>query len=173
MFSVLAELARVVAYGGLGTIGGFLAGVWVNDRHRLVTTILDEAERDVPTSRSRRLSGHTLQTFTVVIVMVAMLLTGLTWMQSERVNNMQDERDCQTLLDLSTILRDRTKVYREAAIPERRVWLDLRRNLLDLGAKQNDPIVLSINRYLTAQERYVEHLANNPYPTAARKDCTS
>jgi hypothetical protein len=172
MFSVLAELARVVAYGGVGTIGGFIAGVWVNDRHRLVTTILDEAERDMPSGRSRRLSGNTLQTVTVVIVMVAMLLTGLTWMQTERVNNAQDRRDCETLSQLSEILRDRTKVYREAALPERRVWLDLRRNLLDLGAKQNDPIVLSINRYLTAQERYVEHLANNPYPTGVRKDCS-
>lgn len=97
MFTVCAELARVLAYGGVGALGGFLAGLWVNDRHRLVTTILNEADKDMPPTRPRRLRADTLQTVTVVAVMVAMLLTGLTWMQTERVNAEQDRRDCETL----------------------------------------------------------------------------
>lgn len=170
MIRALEELIRVLAYGGIGSLTGFWAGLLVNDRHRLATAILDEAERDMPTRR-RFLTSETLRVVAVLSVMVAMLLTGLVWLQTGHANAEQDRRDCVTLREISDVLKGRTRNYREAAVAERRLWHDLSRTMVNLGAPQGGPILKSIDAYLDQQQQYLEHLRSNPYPHDAREDC--
>lgn len=169
MTRALEELVRVIAYGGIGMWAGFIGGFLASDRHRLVTTILSESERDVP-GRRRFLRGQALQSATVILVMLAMLLTGLTWMRSARSQHEQEQRDCRALAEVSRTLRERTAVYKEQALPERRLWLDLRHQLVANGVKESAPTVQSIDRFLAAQHAYLIHLRNNPYRTAGACD---
>lgn len=167
---VILELVRVVAYGGVGALGGFWAGLIVSDRHRVLTEVMAVSAQDPP-ARRRRLRTDTLQVVTVVVVMVAMLLTGLTWLRSSQVEARQQRQSCEVLAEVSTTLRKRTLVYLEAARDNQQVWHDLRADLVKLGAKPRAPIVTSIDRYLGSQDRYLRHLEANPYPTANGRDC--
>lgn len=168
---VILELVRVVAYGGIGALGGFWAGLIVNDRHRVLTEVMSVSGQDGPTRPRRRARTDTLQVVTVVVVMVAMLLTGLTWLRSAQVEARQQRQSCEVLAEVSTTLRKRTQVYLESARDNERVWHDLRADLVKLGAKPGAPIVVSIDRYLASQGRYLAHLKANPYPAADGKDC--
>lgn len=167
---VLEELVRIVAYGGGGILLGFVVGLWANDRHTLVTTVLGESERDMPTRRPF-LSPARVQTLVVILVMIALLLTGLSWLRVEQENQEQDERDCRTLASLATTLRERTAVYREAAQPERDLWTDLRRTLIASGVRANSDLVRSIDVYLAQQASYIRHLKRNPYPRNVLEEC--
>jgi len=175
-YDALIELVRIAAYGGIGWFAGYLAGVTVNDRHRLTVTILDEAERDdmsSSTNLSRRiLRADLLQTITVVVVMVAMLLTGLAWMRTGQDVHRQQEENCAALANVSTVLRNRTNVYLEQATANRRAWGELLDNLVQRGLPDNDPLVASIRSYLEAQSKYLRDLANNPY-SKPPEDCAS
>jgi len=168
---LLGELARVVAYGGIGMVFGFVVGFLVNDGHRLSRTLL-EGDDPMPTSQARRTRERRiqlLQTTTVVVVMIAMLLTGLSWMQTERTNTEQDRRECRRLSEVSLALQGRTSVYKEKAIPEQQLWRELRREIITLTGSRTNPAVQAIEEYLKSQRLYVKHLADNPYPDP--EDC--
>lgn len=170
MIRVVEELLRIVAYGGFGAVFGFALCSWVNDQHRLTTSILNESEKDMPTRRPF-LSAASLQSFVVILVMVALLLTGLVWISTGRENAAQDERDCKTVAKIAETLQGRTKTYAEQAIAERRLWQDIR-DILAVGeGPASDAAVRSVDEYLQAQGRYVDHLANNPYPQDVPEDC--
>lgn len=172
MIRVLEELLRVVVYGGGGALFGYSFCLWINDQHRLASAILNESEKDMPTRR-RFLSAATLQSAVVILVMIALLLTGITWLSAERENAEQDQRDCVTLAQVSETLQGRTQNYREAAVAERRLWEDIRSILVGLNpdAASESPAVRSIDEYLDEQARYLRHLRNNPYPHDIPEDC--
>lgn len=162
---LLGELARVVAYGGIGMVFGFVVGFLASDGHRLSTALL-EGENPMPTPQARHARQRRmqlLQTTTVVVVMVAMLLTGVSWMQTARANKEADLRECRRLSEVSVALQGRTAVYKEKAIPEQELWRELRREIIKLTSRDN-PAVAAIEEYLVSQRLYVKHLAENPYP---------
>lgn len=169
--ALLGELARVVAYGGIGMVFGFVVGFMVSDGHRISRTLL-EGDDPMPTPQARRARQRRmqlLQTTTVVVVMIAMLLTGLSWMQTARTNTEQDRRECRRLSEVSAALQGRTSVYKEKAIPEQELWRELRREIIKLTGDRTSPAVAAIEEYLKSQRLYVKHLAENPYPDA--EDC--
>lgn len=168
MIRVLEELARIIAYGGGGGVLGYAICSWVNDQHRLTTSILGEAEYDMPTRR-RFLSPNALQGLVAILVMMALLLTGLAWLRADQLKAEQDRRDCETLAEVAKTLQGRTANYREAAKAERQLWRDLYRELKESGA--TGPVMGSVKNYLDAQELYLEHLRSNPYPRDAEEDC--
>lgn len=167
---VLEELVRIIAYGGFGVFLGYVVGLWTNDRHTLITTVLHEAERDMPTRRPF-LSPARIQSIIAIFVMVALLLAGVSLLRSESEAARQNERDCRTIATISDTLRERTQVYREAARPERDLWRDLRRTLLAQGIPARSDLVRSIDVYLTQQESYIRHLKRNPYPKNVLQEC--
>lgn len=166
----LEELTRVVSYGGVGALAGFTFGVWFTDRHRLTTAILNESERDVHTP-PLRMSTDRLQSLVVIVVMIAMLLTGLVWIQGARSNAEQDRRDCLRAQATATALASRTLNYLESAEAERRLWNDIRRQFVRSGADEDSPLLTSIDRYREVQAEYIEHLRANPVPSGSESEC--
>lgn len=171
MIRVLEELLRVVVYGGGGALFGYSFCLWINDQHRLASAILNESEKDMPTRR-RFLSTTTLQSGVVVLVMIALLLTGIVWIKNGRENAAQDKRDCELLAEVSQTLRGRTANYTEQAVAERRLWEDIRKILARLSESGDEsPAIRSIDVYLKAHDAYLKHLRDNPYPRDIPEDC--
>lgn len=168
MIRLLEELLRITVYGAGGYLAGYTACLWINDQHRLTTAILGASERDMPASQRRLLTAATLQSAVVILVMVALLLTGITWLHTERDNAAQDRRDCLTMAQITSTLQGRTANYRQQALAEQRLWKNIRRLL---GDDPNGAASRSIDEYLRAQQRYLLHLANNPYPRGLPEDC--
>lgn len=163
------ELVRIVAYGGLGWILGFIACLWVADRHQVTAELLGEAAKDVPSKR-RVMSTENVQTVIVIALMVMMLVTGLLWLRADAENAAQDKRECLRSAETARVLRMRTDNYLEAAVAERALWLDVRRVFVKSGASDN-PLLKSIDDYLQENRRAVIHLRANPYPKATPGDC--
>ena len=170
MSEYLPELVRVVAYGGLGAFVGFLIGLWAGDRHRVIEEVLHEAERDVATKR-KLISADRLQTVIVIGFMVLMLLTGLVWLQSDQEDAEQDKRDCLRAAATTQALRERTDNYIESATSEQKLWRDLRGQLIAMGGRPDSPLIDSIDRHLTDQRSYLDHLRDNPVPRGSAQDC--
>lgn len=166
MIRVLEELLRIVAYGGGGALFGYSFCLWINDQHRLTSAILNESEKDMPTRR-RFLTAATLQSGVVILVMIALLLTGIVWISSGKENAEQDRRDCELLAEVAQTLQGRTANYTEQAVAERRLWEDIRKMIGD----PSSPAVQSIDVYLKAHDAYLNHLQNNPYPREVPEDC--
>lgn len=163
MTTALLELAKVIAYGGLGCLLGYLGGVRAADRHRLTTEILDEAEVDVPGKR-RLLGRDAVQTVVVVAVMLAMLLTGISWMQSDQDNAEQDQRDCRQAAETAKTLRERTANYLEKARADLQWKLEIRNAMVQLGAEPDSPFLAATRESIAKDREYVDHLKENPYP---------
>lgn len=168
--AILDELVRIVAYGAGGFLLGCLFSVWVADRHRVITEVLDEAERDVPTKR-KRMSGDTLQSVIVIGLMVMMFLTAIVWLQSDQENAEQDKRECIRAAAVTQALRQRTANYLESATSEQELWRNLRAQLVLMGGKPESPLIRSIDRHLRDQRVYLDHLRDNPVPRGSAKDC--
>lgn len=168
MIRVMEELLRIVVYGSGGALFGYALCLWINDQHALTSAILHESEKDMPNDRSRFVSAATLQSGVVILVMVALLLTGITWLSAERANREQDRRDCLRMSQITETLQGRTANYREAAVAERKLWLDIRHLLSD---QSPNAASRSIDAYLAEQGRYLRHLKNNPYPRGVPEDC--
>lgn len=169
MIRVIEELIRVIAYGGGGALIGYLTASRVNDQHRLVMSVLNESEKDLPTRR-RLLSGQTLQTIAVLAIMLALLLTGLVWLQTDRQNAMQDKQDCLRAAETSRTLQERTRNYLLNANAEMD-WLTRIRGVLVTASSPDSPLVESTDEYIAAKRSYVRHLRSNPYPKQDAEDC--
>lgn len=169
MIRVVEELIRVIAYGGGGALIGYLTASRVNDQHRLAMSILNESEKDVP-SRRRWMTGQTLQTIAVLAIMLALLLTGLVWLQTDRQNAMQDKRDCLRQAETAQTLQGRTQNYLLKAQAELD-WLKGVRGVLSQATSPSSPLIRNTDDYIAAQEAYVRHLRSNPYPKQDAEDC--
>lgn len=168
MTATVLELAKVLAYGGAGILIGYLLGVRANDQHRLTTEVLNEAEADVPDKR-RILKGDVLLRLCVFVAMVAMLLTGVAWMQKDQRDAQQDMRDCRRASDTAETLRERTQNYLEKGHADL-VWkLQLRDAMVKLGAEPSSPFLRATSESIAKDRDYIAHLRENPYPKA--KDC--
>lgn len=181
---LLGDLIQAVAFFGGGALVGFLMGLFVNDRHRLVTTVLNEAEYDMP-SRRRLLNAETARSLFVIVLMIAMLLTGLAWLQAGRENAEQDKRDCLNAADTSKTLQERSRNYLHGAkatlrnsVADLQWKRQTRAYLLTIGAEPDSPLVKSTTEAIRKAEQgiagqrdYIMHLRSNPYPSKAAKDC--
>jgi hypothetical protein len=165
----LIDGIQAIAFFGAGTVFGLLIATILAylearaDLARAVTTTTD-AEVTGKRKRFRLLSGDKLMPFVTLLVMVAMLLAGLTWIKAGMDNAVQDRRDCREAQDTSQVLRSRTRIYIEAATAEKRLWTDLHDFIARVD--QASPLLKSIDRYRERQADYLEHLQNNPYPKA-------
>lgn len=169
------EAIRAFSQFAGGALLGFFVSILtthINTRTRVMQAVLTEAEKQETVRRrpSWRTSDR-MQTFVVILVMVALLLSGISWFTSGQKNAEERRQDCFRSAEVSRVLRDRTKNYREAARSERALWFDLRKQLRAMGAGPNSPLIKSIDTYLDDQATYLEHLRDNPYPRESVKDC--
>lgn len=169
------EAIRALAQFAGGALIGFLVSMlttYVNTRVRLMEAVLTEAEKQEPTP-TRRAWWKTdrVLPYVVVIVMVALLLSGVSWIKSGAEEAENRRRDCIRSAETARVLQDRTRNYREAAQSERELWHNLRKQLRAMGAGPRSPLVQSIDGYLDDQQVYLQHLRENPYPRESVKDC--
>lgn len=169
------ELIRALAQFAAGAIVGFVVSIlttYLNARTRVLETVLTEAERvERAKTRGTWWKADRVLPFVVVIVMVALLLSGISWIQSGQKDREERRRDCIRAVEVSRVLQDRTRNYRESAQSERELWRNLRKQLRDMGAGPRSPLIQSIDGYLDDQRVYLEHLNQNPYPRDSVKDC--
>lgn len=170
MSTFMAELPRIVAYGGFGFLLGFVACLLAADRHQITAEVLGEAARDMPSKRRRIMSTENLQSLIVIVLMLMMLVTGVLWLRSDQENAEQDQRECMRSAETARVLRDRTRNYLEAAKAERALWLDVRRVFIKSGASDS-PLLSSIDDYLAESAKTIAHLRDNPYPKASPGSC--
>lgn len=162
------EALRPFAEFAAGTIFGLLISTllrYIDARIELTRSVLTEVEREEKPRRTGFLQGDKMIPVVTVLVMVAMLLAGLSWIRSGQENADQDKRDCQRARMTAQVLRERTKNYTEAARAEKRLWSNLY-GFLDNSIPPDSPLLVSINRYRERQADYLEHLESNPYPKA-------
>ena len=165
----LLDALRPFAEFAAGTLFGLFVSTllrYIDARIELTEAVLTEAERDdKPRRRGVRafLSGDKMIPVVTVLVMIAMLLAGISWIRSGQANAEQDRLDCQRARETATILRERTRNYTEAARAEKELWTRLY-GFLDDTIPPESPLLVSINRYRMRQANYLEHLENNPYP---------
>ena len=158
-----------------GALIGFFASIlttYVNARIQLMEAVLTEAEKqERKRPRSRWWSADRILPAVVIIVMVALLLAGLSWIKAGQEQADNQRRDCLRSVQVSQVLQARTNNYLESARSERQLWLDLRRQLRRMGAGPRSSLVQSIDRHLIDQRTYLRHLRKNPYATESAKDC--
>jgi hypothetical protein len=169
------EAIRAFSQFAGGARVGFVVSIvttYLNTRARLMQAVLTEAEKEQRTLiREPRVKSDRAMPFVVVLVMAALLLAGVSWMKSGQQNSEERRQDCLRSAEVSRVLRDRTKNYRDAAVSERRLWLNMRRQLRTMGTGPHSPLIENIDTYLADQATYLEHLKDNPYPRESVKDC--
>lgn len=183
------EAIQAFAQFAGGALVGFVISTlttYYNARTRVMESVLTEAEHnDIAAHRRYRARSDKVLPFVVVVVMIAMLLAGVSWIKSGQDDAENRRNDCIRAAGVAETLRDRTRNYLKGATAELKDdradlrWKrDIARTLIQLGAGTNDALVKSTNRAISAQERsiereadYIEHLENNPVPKASTEDC--
>lgn len=171
----LLELTRIVGYGGIGILIGYLLGVRERDRHYLAHH--PEAARAMK-SKTHRPSGRTVQTLVVVFVMVALLLTGLTSIQSNR-DRAEDARQdraasdqrCDDLRKVVAALEARSKVNSDTTDLNDDLWRGIRHIFLDFPGGNESPLLTQIDEYLDQRREQKAELADNPITTDILTGC--
>lgn len=179
MIRALLELIRIVAYGGLGILVGYIVGCRASDDHELKASILNPSGDTVSESgRPRWLNQSALVTAAIVLCMVALLGTGVAILVNNRANDRQDAEDaaqrarlCEAVSELTDTLNTRTKATREAARVNDELWRGIRHLVIKFSEKPNNPLLDRIDVYLNKRRDLVAEQKANPYNTVKLKDC--
>lgn len=157
------EFARILAFGGLGYLVGFLVGRRAQDDHRLRASILGETE----TPMKMPVRAGTLQRVTILMVMVALLASGVTSIAQARRNAEQDARQCEAVRELVDRITVRTDALGRADATGDDLWRGIRRVLVrqfDHGPQH--PLVDKIDTYLIRRQNYKAQAQANPYTSS-------
>jgi uncharacterized protein YneF (UPF0154 family) len=160
----ITSLVSAIAYGGIGLFIGFLVGVTVADRHQIQVAILEGDPDQMPEPRGLLRGPDRLQRLIVILVMVALLLAGLGWLQASKQEKKRQQDNCELLRDMTQVLRDRSLANEDQASYNRQVWTDLRRIIVKGGQSPKSPVIVSIDKYLASQREYARKVNATPYP---------
>lgn len=169
------EAIRAFAQFAGGAFVGFIVSTlttYINARARVLESVLTTVEQEERTrARGTWWKGDRILPWVAVLVMVALLLSGVSWIKAGQEDAEERRRDCLRAAEVSRVLQERTRNYRDQAISEQELWRNLRKQLREMGAGPRSPLVQSIDGYLEAQRDYLSHLRENPYPRESVKDC--
>lgn len=173
------ELTRVVAYGGIGILIGYIVGHEVA-LHDYAVKHSGEEPKPMPESRMhRRLaagvkrlpSTETWQRAGVLLAMVALLLTGIAVLK-QRANDAADlEQRCRDLRQVVATIEARAEPAAQAADLNDELWVGVRRVLLSLGGTTDSPLIHQIDHYLEKRADAKRAQQRNPISTDILEGC--